>query len=244
MKINIALLNFLLLPFFLCTANSVNKDSLMCRAAEIMVDEKPASGWYKKTNGKEWTGIIAPYTLDYAVQNGVDTTRLVRAHFPALLRPDENSNKISISSYRYSSGNWRFVRSNSIRLYELVRGRSSADSSHFLCSLSNDSLPYSVITNRFTIPWCVTLSDTSYNILSRHTFSDTIRHKVEDVYDMIYTYIGIDSNMIILKTMYAHTGSGTYNQEFTTRFCIKGMPLRLEFISTEQTLDEYDPSDN
>jgi hypothetical protein len=209
-----------------------------------MVDEKPASGWYKKTNGKEWKKIIAPYTLDYAIQNGVDTTRLIRAQFPALLKPDENSNRISISSYRYSSGDWRFIRSNSIRLYELVRGRSNVDSSIFFCSLLNDSLPYSVITNRFTIPWCVVLFDTSYSILSRHTFSDTIRHKVEGIYDMIYTFIGIDSNMVIVKTMYAHTGSGTYNQEFTTRFCIRGMPLRLEFISTEQTLDEYDLSDD
>lgn len=235
---------FSMLSLWLCTSTFKNTAGDNNHIISIRPCENPASGIFKETNGKEWNERVAPYTDDYLKQNNINTNRLINSLFHKIPVAGKKQYPIIISSYYYSSGDWRYVTSNSILIYEVKKGTTIPDSLPFLFVLYNDSLPQPAIIDNFNIHWNCALMDTAYRVLSKFIINNKIKYKEDGLFDMVYTGAEIDSNAIIVKTMYAHTGgAGGRNQEFTSKFSILKNPFRLHHISTMQTLDEYNMSE-
>jgi hypothetical protein len=201
----------------------------------------PIAGTYKQTHGRQIASIAAPYVEEYATRNDVDLERLTRSLYPDGLAPRSAASGlwISLSSYSHSDGDWTFVRSNRIGIYEMSKLR-IGDAEPFLLVLRALHPPADMVIDTFDADWYVTLVGPDYQIRAEQVVATHIPHPATGLWDMIYTNLTLQDGHPVVTIAYAHTGGGGgRNQEFRFDLAVNREPFCLGLVKGEQTQDEY-----
>jgi hypothetical protein len=76
---------------------------------------------YEVTHGKVVEGRFTPSAKEYALAAGVDTTDLIRLVVPVAPSQSSSGGARYISSYRYLNGDWTYILSSDVMVYEVLR---------------------------------------------------------------------------------------------------------------------------
>lgn len=202
---------------------------------------RPTGSEYESTHGLEVSGPIAPYVALRAQQLGVNADRVVTTLFSGEApRPSPDETTTFISSERYRTGNWTYVTSKSIVLYQLEAIALGAPASRHLLALYARTLPATLTHDNFDARWRLALLDHDYRVRADVEFVTSLRHRVEGMFDMIYADLDVRNRSAKVALTYAHTGGGGGREQgFAASFFVNERPPGLRFQGVAQTKDAW-----
>lgn len=197
------------------------KSSRAPTAPVIRADTVPPPEAYERTHGQTFDSIVPPYVEAYAQANSIDVRRIAKTLFPdgppSPKGPEDV--RVFISSERPITGNWTYITSRTILLYELMKVRIGKALEPRLLVLYNRRTPDEVILDQFEAEWNLAVLSLDYQLLSESTFKTQMKYHEEGLWDMIYADLVIESQQPLVRIRYVHTGGGGgRDQEFTFWF--------------------------
>lgn len=214
--------------------------SPLALAGQVRAVGKPIAGEYVRTHDETVTGWAMPYVEEYAAANRIDLEKIRKQLFPAGIPAAAGQRYSLLSSNEHIRGNWTFVRSGSVVVYQLQQVEVGKTAEKAILVLYNRRLPPEVIDHYLQVEWRLALFDSQYVCSADRPFTTRIRHDEDGLWDMMYTGLETAVAGPVLKILYAHTGGGGgRDQEFTFWFSLSARPWRLALVKSAQTIDLY-----
>ena len=208
--------------------------------AQVKVAGKAIAGDYVRTQGKIIDGWAMPYVEEYAAANHIDLERIRKALFPGGVPAAAESKAALLSSNEHVQGDWTYVISGSVMLYQLQCVEAGKAGATAVLVLYNRHLPPQILELYQKAEWRLALIDSAYTVKADCPFITRIRHDDPGLWDSIYTGLEFPGADLVAKISFAHSGGGgPRDQEFTFWFSLSAQPWRLTLVKSAQTADIY-----